>query len=413
MVKVLPKKLEDNIRIIDFNSNEEFKKFLLEDIKVDQRSIKFFERKNKIFYIYLRNIEAQFCNIIKQEMLSCGGDAAVSSDVSRFIKKNSNILIFGTYKNIEQFIEKSKYQIKPIAEIGKKISEIISNYEKVPNLKINKKKFDFKNKIYIMGILNITPDSFYDGGKYFDKEIAIERAFKLVEEGADIIDIGGQSTRPGSDEIPVKEELKRVLPVLKAIRKKVKVLISVDTYKSAVALEALKEGADIINDISGLKFDKNMAKIISKYNAGVVIMHIKGTPKTMQINPEYDSLISEIIQYLNESIKIAIENGIDYDKIIIDPGIGFGKSLEDNYVIINKLKEFKIFNRPILIGLSRKSLIGKVLNQQPHQRLLGTILLNAISILNGANIIRVHDVKEHKEMIKLLSFLNTEGLYYK
>ena len=344
-------------------------------------------------------------------MLTCGGDAAVSKEVAKFSNGSSNILIYGTKKSLNLFIDKAKYQIKPITSIAKEIKDILVSIENIPVLKLKRKRFNFRNRVYIMGILNLTPDSFYDGGRYLQKEKAIKQAINMVNAGADIIDIGGESTRPGAKRISAKEEINRVIPVLKAIRNKIKIPISVDTYKSETAEAALSEGADIINDISGLRFDKNMAKIIAKHNAGVVIMHIKGTPKTMQINPVYNDLITEIKDNIEKSIKIALENGIDFNKIIIDPGIGFGKRIEDNYIIINKIKEFKIFKRPILIGLSRKSLIGKILNQPPEERLYGTLILNGISILNGANIIRVHDVMEHKKLIKLLHFHKEKGVY--
>jgi len=398
-------------RILKFETVDEFKDFLLKQIKVDPRGIKFLKNKYQTLYFYFKNIPNHTCNIIKQEMLACGGEAAVSKEVAQFKQGKSNILIYGTRKAIQKFIEKSEHQIKSVADISNQIKEALSTYESIPELEISRTKFDFKNKVYIMGVLNLTPDSFYDGGRYLDKEKAIQQALAMVKEGADIIDIGGESTRPGAEKISVKEEINRVIPVLKAIRKEIKIPISVDTYKSETAEAALIEGADIVNDISGLRFDKKMAKIIARYNAGVVVMHIKGTPKTMQLNPVYEDLVSEIKEHLEKSIKIALENGINFNKIIIDPGIGFGKRLEDNYVIINKLEEFKIFGRPILIGLSRKSLIGKVLNQTPEERLPGTLVLNAISILNGANIIRVHDVEEHKKMIKLVGFLKNKGVY--
>lgn len=268
--------------------------------------------------------------------------------------------------------------------------------------KIKEKIFDCSKKPLIMGILNLTPDSFYDGAKYSQLDSALIQVEKIIAEGADIIDIGGESTRPGSEKVEIEEELQRVIPVLKKIKRKFGISVSVDTYKSEIAEASLDEGAEIINDISGLKFDTKMAEIISKYNASTVLMHIKDTPGTMQDNPEYDDVINEIKKYLQESIQIAVDNGIKFDNIIIDPGIGFGKNVEDNYKIIKQINEFNKLNRPVLIGLSRKSLIGKVLNNKVEERLSSTVLLNAISIMNGAGIIRVHDVKEHRDMIKLL-----------
>ncbi|MBI5026693.1 MAG: dihydropteroate synthase [Nitrospirae bacterium] len=262
--------------------------------------------------------------------------------------------------------------------------------------------FDFTKKTYIMGVLNVTPDSFSDGGLYLNKERAVEHALRLVEEGADIIDVGGESTRPGSDPVPLEEELRRVLPVIESIAKKVNVPISIDTYKASVARAAISSGASIVNDISGLRFDPDMPGVIAKAGVPVVIMHIKGTPRDMQLNPSYDALIPEIMDYFNYSIKIAMNAGIPEDLIIIDPGIGFGKTVEHNLEIIKRLGEFSSIKKPILIGPSRKSFIGKVLGDLPvNERLEGTAAAVAIAILNGANIIRVHDVKAMARVAKV------------
>jgi len=250
-----------------------------------------------------------------------------------------------------------------------------------------------------MGILNVTPDSFSDGGRYFDKASAIRRAYEMVEEGADIIDVGGESTRPGSEPVPLQEEIDRTIPVIEEISKKIKVPVSIDTYKAEVARRALDAGASIVNDISGLRFDPEMPKVVSQYKVPVVIMHIKGTPRDMQANPIYEALIPEIMDYFRESIRLAVESGITEDKIIIDPGIGFGKTFDHNLEIIKNLREFTLLEKPLLVGVSRKAFIGKILGDAPvSERLEGSEAAAAISILNGANIIRVHDVKEMKKV---------------
>jgi dihydropteroate synthase len=246
-----------------------------------------------------------------------------------------------------------------------------------------------------MGILNVTPDSFSDGGLYFSNESAVKQALRLQDEGADIIDIGGESTRPGAEKISVEEESERVIPVIKAITGKVRVPVSIDTYKSAVADAAISAGASIINDISGLRFDPQMPKVAAKNEVPVVIMHIKGTPGNMQVDPTYKALIPEIMDYLMQGISIAREAGVPDDKIIIDPGIGFGKTVEHNLEIIKRLEEFTGFEKPVLLGHSRKSFIGKLLGDLPvTERIEGTTAAAAIGIFNGANIIRVHDVAE-------------------
>ena len=262
--------------------------------------------------------------------------------------------------------------------------------------------FDFSKKTYIMGVLNVTPDSFSESGLYFDKSAAIKRAIQMVEEGADIIDIGGESTRPGSEPVTLEEELRRTIPVIEKLAKEIRIPISIDTYKSEVAKKALDAGASMVNDISGLRFDPAMPGVVSQYKVPVVIMHIKGMPKDMQQNPFYEALIPEIMDYLREGIRIAIGSGISEDKLIIDPGIGFGKTFDHNLEIINKLHEFTLLEKPILIGPSRKAFIGRILGDAPvTYRLEGTAAAVAISIINGANIIRVHDVKEMVKVAKV------------
>jgi dihydropteroate synthase len=262
--------------------------------------------------------------------------------------------------------------------------------------------FDFSQKTYIMGILNVTPDSFSDGGHFFNKDRAVEQAFRMIEDGADIIDVGGESTRPGAAEVSVKEEIKRVVPIIKAITKQASVPVSIDTFKSSVAEAAVSAGASMINDISGLRFDPKMPDLAAKIKVPVVIMHIQGTPKNMQRNPSYKALIPEIMDYLREGISIARRSGISDEKIIIDPGIGFGKTVAHNLEIINRLNEFTGLEKPILLGHSRKSFIGNILDNAPAaDRLEGTAAAAAIGIFNGANIIRVHDIKEMARVARI------------
>ncbi len=261
------------------------------------------------------------------------------------------------------------------------------------------------NKKQIMGILNVTPDSFYDGGKYFSHDDAFCQALKLHQDGADIIDIGGESTRPGAESISVQLELDRILPVVEKIKKNINVKISIDTTKSAVAEECLKLGADIINDISGLRFDDKMGMVAAKSGCEVVIMHIKGVPENMQKNISYENLINEINESLLSSAEKAIQAGIKKDKIIIDPGIGFGKEMEHNYQILNNLSVFKKSGYRLLLGLSQKSLIWKLYNDKTIDRLPATIALNMIGIYNVVDIIRVHDVKQHRLALDSVEYL--------
>ena len=270
---------------------------------------------------------------------------------------------------------------------------------------------DLDKRTHIMGILNITPDSFSDGGLHFDQSGAVEHALRMVDDGADILDIGGESTRPGSEPVSLDEELRRTLPVIEALAKKITVPISIDTYKSKVALRALEAGASIVNDISGMRFDPEMPGVVSRYKVPVVIMHIKGTPKNMQVNPVYDALIPEIIDYFKEGIRLAVTSGISEDMIILDPGIGFGKTFEHNLEILNNLEKFNLLEKPLLIGTSRKAFMGKILGGlPPKERIEGTAASVAISIIKGAHIIRVHDVREMARVVRVADAIKQQRI---
>jgi len=271
---------------------------------------------------------------------------------------------------------------------------------------IGNKTFDFKRP-YIMGVLNITPDSFSDGGQFLTPDKAIEQALRMQTEGADIIDVGGESTRPGSERTSFEDEIQRVIPVIKILKSKLNIPISIDSYKSQVSRKGLEAGADLINDITGLQGDPNMAKLAAEFKVPVVIMHIKGTPKTMQVKPEYEDLFAEIKKYFTESIRIASGAGIEHPKLILDPGIGFGKKFEHNFRIIRDLDEFKSFNLPLLIGASRKSFLALNEDYPTDQRLEQSLIVACQAVLNGANIIRVHDVRLTKKALETLDKIIT------
>ena len=255
----------------------------------------------------------------------------------------------------------------------------------------------------VMGIVNVTPDSFSDGGKFFSPEVAISHASKLITQGADIIDIGGESTRPGAEQVSESEELKRVIPVIEKIRTdNPKILISIDTTKASVAKHAVEAGADIINDVSGLSFDNNMIGIVESFNIPVVIMHMKGNPQNMQLNPKYKDIVNEILDFFKMKIKIAIQSGINRSMIILDPGIGFGKTVEHNFELLSRLNEFNVLELPIMIGPSRKSFIGITLDLPPEDRVEGTAAAVSAGVMNGASIVRVHDVKSMKRVVRII-----------
>lgn len=256
----------------------------------------------------------------------------------------------------------------------------------------------------IMGIVNVTPDSFSDGGKYFSEKAAVDHALKLFDEGASIIDIGGESTRPGSEPVTLQEELDRTIPVIRELKKlRNDIIISIDSTKSKVASTALENGADIVNDISGLTFDKNMLNLIKEYDPGIVLMHIKGHPKTMQENPFYEDVVKEVKDFLHNQIKLTELAGIK--KILIDPGIGFGKRLVDNFNIIKQLKDFEEFGYPIMVGVSRKSFIGKTLDLDIENRDIATVIMETVAVMKSARIIRTHNVEYCRHLVKLVSHI--------
>ena len=271
-------------------------------------------------------------------------------------------------------------------------------------LNCNSKIIEFNNK-KIIGILNVSNDSFYDGGNYNNIESAINRVSEMINEGADIIDLGAVSSKPGSEIINGLEELKIVSKYIDEISLNYKkTLFSIDTYNSEVAEYALKKGFAIINDISAGKYDKRLFEVVKDYNAGYVLMHMKGDPNNMQVSPEYSNIYNNVYDFFKKKIEILNENGIN--NIIIDPGFGFGKTIDHNFVLLKRLNDFKVFNRPILVGLSRKSMIYNFLNLTPNEALNGTTSLNTIALEKGANILRVHDVKEANECIKLYNKLH-------
>ena len=260
----------------------------------------------------------------------------------------------------------------------------------------------------IMGILNVTTDSFSDGGLFFDRGIAINHALEMEAAGADIIDIGGESTRPGAEPVLLEDELNRVIPVIEAIRSASDVCVSIDTYKADVAEKAITAGANIVNDISGLQFDESMANVVKNNNVPVVIMHIKGTPREMQKDPHYDDLMQEVVAYFQERVEFCHQHGIKKENIILDPGIGFGKRSQDNFELLRELKQIADLGYPVLSGPSRKSFIGLTLDLPVEERVEGTAAAVTASILNGAKIVRVHDVQEMKRVVTITD--NIRGL---
>ncbi len=362
--------------------------------------------------------------ILKQEMLARGGEAAVSREVAGLKAEVTDVLLGATLRQYREVVARLKAQPFGLAGIGRAITEALGFYD-APGASNRAKaasvlacghgrwQFPLGERTYIVGILNVTPDSFSDGGSHFTLDQAAAAARAMVADGADIIDIGGESTRPGGAPVPAGEELERIIPVIRALRRELDAPISVDTYKAEVAEQAIKAGAQIINDISGLRADPRMAGVAARHEAPVIIMHRKGDPEVMQVDPafpcEYEDLVAEILAYLQESVGIAEAAGVPRERLIIDPGIGFGKTLEQNLEILRRLGEFRALGLPILLGTSRKSFIGKILDLPPGERVEGTAASVAVGIANGADFVRVHDVREMARVCRVTDAIVRRG----
>lgn len=340
--------------------------------------------------IKVQGLRPEAATIIKQELLAKGGDAVTTRGVLNCTAPSSDILMMATLKQYKQVIKKLKMQPFGLKKLGEELESILDNNtrEIAKETRCKKGVFHWGSRTYIMGILNVTPDSFSDGGRFFDFDQALAQARRMVEEGADIIDVGGESTRPGHTRISDQEEIERIAPILEVLVKEIEVPISVDTYKSQVAKAALEIGVDLVNDIWGLLEDPELAKVTARYDAPLILMHNKK-------DTEYGSLMDEILASLRHSINLAKEAGVRDENLIIDPGIGFGKTHEQNLETMRHLEDLKTLGYPILLGTSRKSIVGKTLDLPADQRVEGTAATVALGITKkAADIIRIHDVKE-------------------
>ncbi len=391
------------IKLRTFGSREELKRYLTRSGNSPEGS-SILSEKGEILFIEIDGIDTRAANILKQDAISVRGDCAVPRKASMFEKGTCSVLLMANRRDLARLISKLKEQPFGLKEIAEQTEKLLERLDKKEFRIVYGEKELLLDEPKIMGILNVTPDSFSDGGLFNSVDRALKRCEELLEEGADIIDIGGESTRPGSDPVPVEEEMRRVVPVIEAVRKRFgnQFFISVDTYKYDVAKEALDAGADIVNDISGLSFDRRMKKLVADKKCPVVVNHIKGTPKDMQVAPGYDDVVNEIFLYFENRIEELKQAGISNEQIIIDPGIGFGKRVEDNLCILKRLKELTSLGYPILIGTSRKSFIGAVTGEKtPSKRLAGSLATIGIAVNRGAKIVRVHDVKETKQFLKM------------
>ena len=379
----------------------------LSDINVSEAEID--EMSDKFLYctIKLEGIDTRAANLMKSHLETLGGGLAMRKEAHDLTVRETDVIVTGSRSTLRLFAARLKGEPFGLDGIGAEIAACTAGADSV--MSWGNRTLDFGRTTYVMGILNCTPDSFFPASRSTTIKDALKTGHDMIEAGAHIIDVGGESSRPGSDGVTAEEEIRRVIPVIHALRGASDVMISVDTRKKGVAERALDAGADIVNDISGLRHNDELARLVARRGVPVVLMHMRGTPKTMQKQAHYTNTISEILRELQGSIAAALAAGIDPEMIIVDPGIGFGKRIQDNLRLIRELSSLKSLNFPILIGLSRKSFIGEILDRPVERRLIGTITANTLAIINGANIIRVHDVAEAVEMVTIIDSVRRVG----
>ena len=387
----------------------------MRNIGVDPQGIRIMAPKMLHCSFKIEGINSFSANIIKQHLLSLGSDAAVERK-ALLEKVKTSMIIFGTFSQIDKLTKKLQGQPFELKEVAYKVKQSLKAYTKSV-FKAGNKSLRI-NKPLVCGIINVTPDSFSNDGILKDahtradvEKTALMKVEAMAKNGAKMIDVGAESSRPYAAAIDEKEEISRIVPVLRAVRKRFpKLIISVDTYKYKVAREALDCGVDAVNDITALRYSPKIADLISKYKLGCILMHMKGTPRTMQINPFYkNGVVSEVFDFLKERVEYCLNNGIDRTQLMVDPGIGFGKTVNDNYRIIKNLRVFRALSLPVFIGVSRKSFIGKALNAGVDGRLYGTISALVSSYINGADVLRVHDVKEAVQALKIAYSVKNAG----
>jgi len=370
--------------------------------------IRIMSQKAVFMPLKIQGISPFAANVLKQEMLSMGAEAATCAGCIDCSCEKADVILLGTLAHYSRLTEKLKKQPPSLHLLAKKISRITGAEEKPYRFqwKIPGKTFDLEQRILIMGIVNVTPDSFSNGGKYLDTEKAVEHGINMANQGADILDIGGESSRPGSKPVSVDQEKSRVLPVLEKLKGKIHIPVSIDTTKAEVAREAIKRGAVVVNDITALRGDPLMGRVCAESSAGVILMHMLGEPKTMQEKPSYKDVVEDVAAFFGERLEKAQISGIARESIVLDPGIGFGKTLEHNLLLMKNIKVFQDrFERPVAMGISRKRFIGELTGAAVEERLAGTIAASLSCILRGARILRVHDVKACKNALAVWNAL--------
>ena len=358
--------------------------------------------KGSFLAFHARGVRSPGANILKQEALAEGAEAAVHRGVINCSVDRSDVLVLGTRKQMRALIRRLRPQPFGLKTLAAEIEAALGALAKEHEIAWRGGCLSLSGRPHVMGVLNPTPDSFSDGGDFLDPPAALDGALRMVDEGADLLDIGGESTRPGAQPVPEEEELRRVLPLVEHLTPRIPIPISVDTTKAAVARRAAEAGASIVNDVSGLRLDPAMGRTVAEAGCALVVMHMRGSPRTMQQETGYDDLLSEVFQSLRGSVEAAVEAGVPRERVIVDPGIGFGKSAEGNLLLLRRLGELRTLGCPILVGASRKSFIGAVLGiEAPKDRLEGSVAAAVVAVWNGAHIVRVHDVGATRRAVDL------------
>lgn len=365
---------------------------------VDPVGIERMAAKMLLRLVRIDRVTCRAANILKQEMLALGGDAAVARGTVACSLPTTDVVLIGTLKQLEHLAKRLGVQPFGLANLGQELIQLLAWLDKPATLLRGRTVELDLSRPRIMGILNATPDSFSDGGRYNRVDAALMRAGEMVAEGADLIDVGGESTRPGALAVSVEEELDRVIPIIEALHAEFALPLSIDTSKSGVAAAAAAAGVEFVNDISGLQFDAQMAKVVAASSAGLILMHTRGRPETMQHDTKYLDLTGQVISGLRDSLSLALAAGVKVERIAVDPGIGFGKDVAGNLELLRHLDELHSLGRPLLLGTSRKSFIGTILGEDdPVQRLHGSLATVALAVAAGVRLLRVHDVRASRE----------------
>jgi dihydropteroate synthase len=357
--------------------------------------------KGEFLAVAIENVSRIQANLLKQEMLAAGGDAAVSRGLCSEEVCQTGALLVGSRRQFAALISRLAEEPFGLPDVGREIDRALGAYGRRRFVvRLGSRELALGPRPALVGVVNVTPDSFSDGGRFLDPKAAIAHGESLVAEGADVLDIGGESTRPGADPVAVDEELARVIPVIRGLAARIKAPLSIDTRHARVAREAVAAGACLINDVTGLTGDPEMARAVAETAAGLVVMHIQGEPRTMQQDPKYDNLMADICRFLRRGIMAAREAGVEEDRILIDPGIGFGKRLEHNLQVLSRLGQLRTLGRPIMVGVSRKRFIGDVTGiRKAADRVFGTAAACALAVAQGALALRVHDVLQMRQAV--------------